>query len=67
MNNFKTYGFTYEYNGREYAFDVTASSPDEAKGRVSAMANATYDGELVLVDAQYLDSLAEETVTASNS
>ncbi|MBT9614216.1 MAG: hypothetical protein IV108_13215 [Burkholderiales bacterium] len=42
----KTYGFNYEYKEKEYAFDVVASSYDEATARVAAMSGATFFGEL---------------------
>ena len=41
-----SYGFTYEYGGRSYAFDVPAESKEIAMLRVAAMAGASYAGEL---------------------
>lgn len=43
---FKTYGFNYEYKGKQYAFDVLASSYDEATEQVAAMSRASFFGEL---------------------
>lgn len=42
----KNYGFNYEYKGKQYAFDVVASSYDEAAARVAAISGATFFGEL---------------------
>lgn len=42
----KTYGFNYEYEEKEYAFHVLATSAEEAKNRVSAMCKAVLFGEL---------------------
>lgn len=42
----KSYGFVYTYNGIECALDVTALSEEEARGRVAAMSNASFVGEL---------------------
>ena len=44
-----TYLFAYQYRGATYGFDVKAASPEDAKRRVTEMANARYDGELVAV------------------
>lgn len=49
MNNtpFKTYGFNYECDGKNYALDVVAESAESATRRVAAMRNATFVGELI--------------------
>lgn len=44
----KKYLFEYRYDGDLYGFDVLAESPEEAKGKVSAMGLARYCGEIKL-------------------
>jgi hypothetical protein len=46
---FKEYGFAYEYGGSTFSQIIVASSAEEAIGRVHAMVNATFSGELKLV------------------
>lgn len=43
---FKTYGFNYECDGKNYALDVVAESSESAVRRVAAMGNATFVGAL---------------------
>lgn len=43
----KKYLFHYFFNGKKWGCDVYANSPEEAKEKIKAMANAEYDGELV--------------------
>lgn len=43
---FRTYLFSYRHDGKEWGFDVQATSPEDAKARVSQMGLARYDGEL---------------------
>ena len=40
------YLFSYQFEGREYSFDIPARSADEARERLNRMFYATYDGEL---------------------
>lgn len=42
------YTFSYEYNGKQYGFNVPAYSAEEAQAKVKAMRNATYDGQIVM-------------------
>ena len=42
----KNYGFTYKYNGKDFAFDVCAESEQEALARAAAMGSAKPFGEL---------------------
>lgn len=42
----KPYGFTYEHNGKEFAFHVLAASREEAEARVHDMQHATSLGRL---------------------
>ena len=46
----KNYGFSYEYEGTNFVFHIVASDPAEAKGRMEAMANAVFEGELLCTD-----------------
>lgn len=45
---FKTYLFRYQHNGAAWGFEVKATSPEDAKARLSKIANARYDGVLVM-------------------
>jgi hypothetical protein len=42
----KTFLFTYRYEGADYSLEIPAATLAEAKGRLSAMGFARYDGEL---------------------
>lgn len=44
---FKAYLFSYEHRGAKWAFDIKATSPEDAKFRLAKIAQARYDGELV--------------------
>lgn len=46
VSQYRKYLFSYRFEGAEYGFDIPATSPDEAKRRLSAMGMARYDGEL---------------------
>jgi hypothetical protein len=43
----KWYLFSYRHDGATWGFEVWASSPEDARAKVSKMAYATYDGVLV--------------------
>ncbi|GIW55356.1 MAG: hypothetical protein KatS3mg082_1760 [Nitrospiraceae bacterium] len=45
---FKTYLFSYRHEGATWGFEVKAQSPEDAVARVRKMANAVYDGELIM-------------------
>lgn len=47
MNEFKTYLFSYSHNGKRWGFELPATSQEDAKVRLSKIANAQLDGELV--------------------
>jgi hypothetical protein len=47
MKNFRTYLFSYQHNGANWAFDIKATSPEDAKARLAKIARASYDGELM--------------------
>jgi len=42
----KTFGFEYQLHGRNFVFDVVASSQEEAKEQVAAMTGAIYVGQI---------------------
>jgi hypothetical protein len=44
------YGFQYKFEGRNYAIDLAATSSDEAKKRLRAVAKAKLIGPLVPLD-----------------
>lgn len=46
-NKFRTYLFSYNYDGCSWGFEIQAESPEDARQRVSRLAFASYDGELV--------------------
>lgn len=46
-NRFKTYLFSYQHHGAKWAFDIEATSPEDAKARLSKIAVAQFDGELM--------------------
>jgi hypothetical protein len=43
-----TYLFSYHYQGDRYSLEVPAYNKEDAIGRVRQMAEAVYDGELVV-------------------
>lgn len=47
VDRLKTYLFSYQHNGASWGFEIHASSPEDAKARLSKMAKARYDGVLV--------------------
>ena len=42
----KNYGFTYELDGKEFAFAIVAESEEEARRRATAMSGAAFVGEV---------------------
>lgn len=44
----KKYLFSYYFKGSEWCCHVYADSPEEAKEKVKAMSQATYDGECMM-------------------
>ena len=46
MSAYKTYLFSYTFEGQRWSFEMQAASPEEARERVSRLMYATYDGEL---------------------
>jgi hypothetical protein len=47
MSDFRTYLFRYQHDGVSWAFDIQATSPEDAKARLAKIARASYDGELM--------------------
>ncbi len=48
MDEFKKYLFSYGHNGKQWGFDIPATSEQDARARLAKMQFAHYDGELVL-------------------
>ena len=48
---FKSFGFSYKYEGSNFVFHIVASSEEEAIGRAQAMAGAKFEGEMKLAGA----------------
>ena len=47
MQKLKIHLFSYQFQGAEYSFEIPASTIQEAKERLSRMAFATYNGEVI--------------------
>ena len=47
VDSFRTYLFSYWHRGAKWAFDIKATSPEDAKARLAKIAVASYDGELI--------------------
>jgi len=45
-SDFKTYLFSYRFRDERWSIDLQATSPQEAKDRLAALAFAQLDGEL---------------------
>lgn len=43
---FKTYLFSYGYEGARWSLEIRARDPDEARERLNRLAFANYDGEV---------------------
>lgn len=43
---FRTYLFSYNYEGARWSFEIKARDPADAKARVARFMFASYDGEL---------------------
>jgi hypothetical protein len=46
-SRFRPYLFSYGHDGARWQFEILASSPEDARTRVSRLAFASYDGELI--------------------
>jgi hypothetical protein len=45
--DFKTYLFTYHYDGANWEIPISAKTPEEARARLNRIPYATYTGELI--------------------
>ena len=48
LKDFKQYTFSYFFDGSCWSIDVFAKNEKEAMRKIKAVANAKYDGELVV-------------------
>ena len=65
-DEFKTYLFSYNYEGSQWAFEIKARDADDAKARVDRLYYVTYDGELVAKIPAYLGPVARAAVVVRN-
>jgi hypothetical protein len=47
MMDYKTYLFTYTFDGARWEFPIKAKTPEEARARLNRIVYAEYSGELV--------------------
>ena len=47
MTDYKTYLFTYNFDGASWQLPIKAKTPEEAKARLDRLHYAQYTGELV--------------------
>lgn len=47
MPSLKRYAFRYNYDGQSWAFEIPAHTAAEARERLSRIAFASYEGEIV--------------------
>lgn len=47
FKDFRIFLFSYNYEGAEYSVEIPATNEEEAKQRLSRLAFAKYDGELM--------------------
>lgn len=66
-NTFKTYLFSYNYDGCSWCFEIQAENPEDARQRVSRLTFATYDGELVAKIPASLGLPAKAIIALRNS
>ncbi len=65
-NDLRTYLFSYNHEGQSWLLEIQASSPEDAKARVSRLAFASYDGELKAKVPASLGPLAKLFVVVRN-
>jgi len=46
-DSYKTYLFSYRFDGADWTFEIPATSASEAKQRVGVLGLARYDGEVI--------------------
>lgn len=44
----KKYLFSYRFDGKPWSTSIYANSPSEAREKIKAVGNATYDGEIMM-------------------
>ena len=47
MMDYKTFLFTYNFDGAKWEFPIKAKTPEEARARLNRVLYAEYSGELV--------------------
>jgi hypothetical protein len=62
----KTYLFSYGHADACWSFEIQAESPEDAKLRVSRLAFAHYDGELIAEAPVSLGPIEKATVSLRN-
>jgi len=65
-DRFRPYLFSYGHDGARWQFEIMATSPDDARARVSKLAYASYDGELIAKLPARLGLVARMLVGARN-
>jgi hypothetical protein len=65
-NRFKSYLFSYDHNGSKWTVEILAESPEDARQRVSRLAFASYDGEVITKVPASLGGLTRILVAARN-
>lgn len=48
-DDFRTFLFSYRYEGAEWCFEIKAKDAQDAKARIAKLPFAKYDGELAAV------------------
>lgn len=67
MNDeFRTYLFNYSHAGASWGLEIKAASPEDARQRLSRIAYASYQGELVAKVPAFAATPARAVVTARN-
>lgn len=54
--DYKTFLFTYRYDGANWELPIKAKTPEEARARLNRIPYAEYTGELVVSIPVYLNS-----------
>jgi hypothetical protein len=65
-DEFKSYLFSYNYNGSKWNFEILAEIPDNARQRVSRLAFASYDGEIITKVPANLEGLVRFLAASRN-
>jgi hypothetical protein len=62
----RPYLFSYGHDGARWQFEILATSPEDARARVSKLAYASYDGELIAKLPAHLGLAARMLVGVRN-